>query len=478
MIKGFSRQLKNKSNKEAAFIIIYELLIIFIFSLVMISVISYAALQLRVLRSTAAKEEAFHIAEAGINYYQWRLAHFPTDYQDGTGGPGPYVHDYVDKSTSNVIGRFSLEITQPPLGSTIVTISSTGYLLSNPNTKRTITTRYGIPSLAQYGFLTNSYISVGSASTFYGRFHSNSGIQFNGIATAPVTSARETYTCQTGDGCTGTHNGIWGTASAATQAYWDYPVSSIDFSSITSDLATIRTNAQANGIYLAASGAQGYSLVFNSNATITIYRVNTLRAHASGTDAQGNTHTEDLDYGTSGGSRTQIDGNPNIAGTQAFSMPTNGLVFVEDRTWVEGTVDGRVMVAVGRLPYNPNTAPSILIPNNLVYENQDGTDVLGLIGQKDILLTYYTPTDLDIHAAFIAQNGSFQRYCFGNTLKDTLTIYGSITTSGRAIIYCTGNGGSGYQTRNYTYDSNLLYGPPPAYPLSDDGYQQITWSSN
>jgi hypothetical protein len=142
-------------------------------------------------------------------------------------------------------------------------------------------------------------------------------------------------------------------------------------------------------------------------------------------------------------------------------------------------VDGRAMIAVGRLPYNPATAPSIIIPNNLVYEVQDGTDVLGLISQKDILLGYSTPNNLNIHAAFIAQNGAFQRYCYPNTEKNTLTVYGSITSSGRAAIYssCSGDQ-SGYATRNYTYDSNLLYGPPPAYPLSDDGYQQITWSSD
>jgi hypothetical protein len=461
--------------RNKGFIIIYELIVIFIFSLVMISVITYAALQLRVQRSTEAREEAFHIAEAGINYYQWRLAHYPTDYQDGTGAAGPYVHDYVDKSTSTVIGRYSLEITPPALGSTIVTISSTGYTLANPNNRRTITTRYGIPSLAQYGFLTNSYVQVGSGSTFYGRFHSNSGIQFNGTATAPVTSARATYACQSGDGCSGTHDGIWGSAGPATQAFWDFPVSSIDFSSITSDLAAIRTNAQASGIYLAASGAQGYSIVFNSNATVTIYRVTSLRSHQTGWDVAGNAHNEDIDYLN----RTQIDGNPGVGGVQAFNMPTNGLIFVEDRTWVEGTVDGRAMVAVGRLPYNPATAPSIIIPNNLVYETQDGSDVLGLIGQKDILISYFAPNNLSIHAAFIAQNGAFQRYCYPNTEKDTLTVYGSITSSGRAAIYSTCSGDqSGYPTRNYTYDSNLLYGPPPAYPLSDDGYQQITWSSD
>jgi hypothetical protein len=34
------------------------------------------------------------IAEAGLEYYRWHLAHFPTDLQDGTGHAGPYTVAY------------------------------------------------------------------------------------------------------------------------------------------------------------------------------------------------------------------------------------------------------------------------------------------------------------------------------------------------------------------------------------------------
>ncbi|MEK7451489.1 MAG: hypothetical protein AAB643_01380, partial [Patescibacteria group bacterium] len=42
------------------------------------------------------RSTAFTIAEAGIEYYRWHLAHDSDDYQDGTGQPGPYTHDYYD----------------------------------------------------------------------------------------------------------------------------------------------------------------------------------------------------------------------------------------------------------------------------------------------------------------------------------------------------------------------------------------------
>ncbi len=457
-------------KKQAGSILILEVVLIFIFSLVILGLLSTAVYYFKVVRSTGYREQAFHVAEAGINYYQWHLAHFPTDFQDGTGAAGPYVHNYVDADTQAVLGQYSLVITPPPLGSTIVTIASTGWTVDQPNIKRTITVRYGIPSLAKYGFLTNSDIWVGSSTTFYGDFHSNGGVHYDGTATSPVTSARSTYTCTSSTGCspTQTKAGIWGSAASSTQAYWNYPVPNVDYSSITSDLATIRTSAQSGGLYLAPSGGQGYSVVFQSAGNFRMYRVNTLRSHSSGTDVSGTNHSEDIDYN----GRTELT---TACNPYPCNMPTNGLIFLEDRVWVEGTVNGRAMLVAARLPYNPSTAPNILIPNNLLYLDKSGSHVLGLIAQKDILLTYYVPNNLEINAAFIAQNGSFQRYNFSGSSKNTLTVYGSISSFGQAAVYY---GSSGYSTRNYTYDSNLLYGPPPSFPLSSSNYQQISWSSN
>lgn len=461
-----------KLNRQRGSILVFEVVAIFIFSLVLLALLGYASSQLRLVRSTANRDLAFHIAEAGINYYQWHLAHFPEDYANGTGqncNPcGPYLVDYTDTDTGQVVGQYSLTITPPLVGSTIVTIESTGSTLVNPGVTRTITVRYGIPSLAQYGFLTHSFVRVGAASTFYGSFHSNSGIEFNGTGNAPVTSARQTYTCQGSDGCVGTHPGIWGTAAQATQNFWQFPVPNVDYSSITADLATIKTNAQDSGLYLPPVNPSGYSLVFLNDGTFRVYRVSSLRSHPTGTDVLGQSHSEDIDYN----GRVELN---TVCDPYPCQIPANGLVFVEDEVWVEGTVNGRVMVAAAILPYNPSTSPNIYIPGNITYAAQDGSSALGLIAQKGVVLTYYAPNNLDIHAALIAQNGSFQRYNFPNTLKNMLTVYGSISSFGQAGIFY---GTSGYQIRNYTYDSSLLYGPPPSFPLSASGYEQISWTSN
>ncbi|MEK9180664.1 MAG: hypothetical protein AAB871_00325 [Patescibacteria group bacterium] len=459
-----------QARKHWGNIIIYEVIILFVFSTVMLAVLSYATLQLKVIRSSINREMAFQIAEAGTNYYQWRLSHYPDDYQDGTGAPGPYVHDYIDRDTGQVVGRYSLEITPPLVGSTIVTITSTGYTLANPFQRRTVVTRYGVPSLAQYAFLTNSTVWIGDSESVDGRLHANNGIRFDGTGNAPIQSARDTYTCPSSQGspCPVLQPGIWGSADQTTKNFWEYPVPTVDFSTVTSDLATIKNDAQIDGIYLPPSNRQGYSLVFNNNNTVTVYRVNTLRSHATGWDVNGNAHNEDLDYNGRG-----------LLYTAA--IPANGLIYVEDRTWVEGTIAGRVLVAAARLPYNPSTAPSILIPNNIVYTVKDGSVSLGLIAQKDILVTYYVPNTLEVNAALIAQNGSAQRYYFPGNLKTSITIYGSIMSFGVwTWSWVNGSGviTSGYQNTQTTYDANLLYSPPPNFPLSSSGYQQISWSSN
>lgn len=460
----------NDQSSQSGIVIIYELLIIFIFSTVMVAVVSYSAAQLKAIRSTVNREQAFQIAEAGSNYYQWHLAHFPVDYKDGTGAAGPYVHDYLDKDTNQVIGRFSLDIIPPPPGSTTVTIKSTGYTLANLNQKRTVTARYGIPSLAKFAFLTNSNAWIGPTESVSGALHSNGGIRFDGTGNAPITSAKQTYTCPSSNGspCPTSKNGIWGAAPVTTQNFWQFPVPNIDFSTITSDLATIKSDAQGAGIYLPPSNAQGYSVVFNANGTVTIYKVTSLRAHATGWDVNNAAHNEDLDYNA----RT-------LQFTQA--IPANGLIYIEDRTWVEGTVAGRALVAAAQLPYNAATAPSIIIPNNIVYTAKDGSVELGLIAQQDMLVSFFAPTNLEVDAAMIAQNGSSQRYYFSGDTKNSITIYGSVSSYGVwTWSWVNGSGGilSGYATTNTVYDSNLLYGPPPSFPLSTEGYQQISWTSD
>ena len=301
-------------------------------------------------------------------------------------------------------------------------------------------------------------------------FFSNGGLRFDGTGNAPIMSAKATYTCQSWSGspCPTTENGIWGSAPAATKNFWQFPEPNVDFSSITANLATMKSSAQSAGIYLAPSNADGYSLVFNPAGTVTIYKVTSLQNDPSGQDVNNVTQNNSLDYK-----------NRTLVSTKA--LPAKGIIYIEDNTWVEGTVKGRVMVAAAVLPYNSATAPSIIIPNSIVYAAKDGTNSLGLIGQQNVLVSYLSPNNLEIDAALIAQNGSAERYYWAGNTLNSITIYGATASFGTWTWSWVDGGNnciSGYCNTNTTYDSNLLYSPPPSFPLSSSGYQQISWSSN
>src|SRR5258708_2508560 len=115
-----------------------ELLLFSTITVVLISgFVSLAASFVQLSLRSLNKNQAFAIAEAGIEYYRWHLAHAPADFQDGTGHAGPYLHNYFDKD-GHFLGSFTLDITPPPVGSNLVTIVSTGRVLADSSVQKII----------------------------------------------------------------------------------------------------------------------------------------------------------------------------------------------------------------------------------------------------------------------------------------------------------------------------------------------------
>ncbi|MBI2624283.1 hypothetical protein HYW67_02200 [Candidatus Parcubacteria bacterium] len=413
-------------------------------------------------RAKAAKELALQIAEAGIDYYKWHLAHDSADFQDGTGGPGPYLHDYRDKD-GNLVGQFSLEITPPPVGSSVVQVRSTGWSVSFPQVRRSVLVRVGFPSLVDYAFLTNTDVWIGDTEAVHGKLHANGGIRFDGTDDAPITSAKLTYICKQHHGCGNQERpGIWGDGGPT--SFWQFPVPAQDFNGITIDLANLKTLAQSSGIYLGPSGTVGYRLQLNADRTVSIFRVTGLRPSVIGMDVNGITRVESNDIQT-----TEL--------IETRAIPTSGAIFVEDKVWVDGTVSGYVTIGSGRFPDNPATRTTIVISGNIIYVAKDGTHALGLIAQQNILIPRYSPDQLEIDAAVLAQNGSAQRYYYPGNILDRLVVYGSIITNGVWTWSWVSGGGavvSGYRNTDTTYDANLTYAPPPGFPVGNS-YNQISW---
>ena len=126
-----------KKNKEQGMLTIQIMIIGFTSIILMTGFIFWTDTYVKSVLRSKDNSQAFAIAEAGIEYYRWHLAHSPDDFQDGTGVEGPYIHTYYDKSGVRM-GEFELDITPPTNGTSIVTIESTGRLDYVPGLEKII----------------------------------------------------------------------------------------------------------------------------------------------------------------------------------------------------------------------------------------------------------------------------------------------------------------------------------------------------
>ncbi|HQF57329.1 MAG TPA: hypothetical protein PK831_02375 [Candidatus Magasanikbacteria bacterium] len=399
------------------------------------------------------RNKAFHIAEAGINYYRWHLAHSPNDYQDGTGEIGPYEHEYKDRD-GNVIGYFSLEIIPPLAGSSVVTIRSTGWTISAPKAKRTIQVRVGFPSLTNYSMLSNASLNFGFTTVVHGPVHSNGLIRFDGLTDSWVNS----------------HVRVQG--GGGPKSFWRYPVPAVDFYGVTTDLSAIRDQADAEGIHLTSSGVEGWYLVFQGD-NFDLYKVTSRDCYYG----EGVWRRRRQNYYWEGSIHCHDIGNKIFVNN--YDIPENGAIFIEDNTWVEGVVDGRVSIGVGKFPVQ-EPFKKIYITNNLVYNEKAGDDVIGLMAQGEIIVPYEAPYTMEINAAMFSQFESIYHPYYYQSLRDSLTIFGAqISYEGGGWKYTNNNTAyghvvTGYENTYHSYDANLKYFPPPGFPVGKV-YELISW---
>ncbi|MFC1653534.1 hypothetical protein ACFL1M_01675 [Patescibacteria group bacterium] len=452
-----------KHNRGSATIMV--MIVAMVFSIMLGGLVLFGTTQFNATIRGSAHKKALMLAEAGIQYYRWHLAHDPDDFQDGTGAPGPYIHNYSDPQ-GGVEGTFALSITEPGAGSTIVEIISTGQDDAS-GVKRTIKTLFGKPSLAEYAYLHNSNAWFGTGTTVNGKVMSNGGIRQDGVNTSTIQSAKETYTCGSETGCSPseTKSGIWG--SGGPDNLWEYPVSPVDFDGISVDFSEIKTAAQNEGTYFGPSGNQGYHFEFKDDGTVDVFRVNNTGWRRGYSDEEG---CERLYERIS---------NESLVGN--YSLASKHIFFAEDTVWVNGIVSGRATVVAARFPLDTNET-DIWIHDNLVYDAKDGTNALGVISEDDIFFALDLPQILEVDAALLAQGGRVFRHhystsgCgnYGNAVRDQLVIYGSVISNQKAAWNWGSGPSSGFTERNITYDSNFYLAPPPYFPTGDV-YEFLSW---
>lgn len=459
-MKWLLQKFKNLSFNEKGNILLVVMVFGAIsFGLVVTGIAGYSISENRASKYLSNREQAFQIAEAGVEYYRWHLAHYKNDYQDGTATSGPYIHDYANKD-GEIIGKYSLNIIPPPAGSTIVTVESTGWLNKQTASKRTIRVKFGFPAYTDYAYLTNASVVITTGTIINGKLHSNGGVQFDGTATAQISSALKTYKCKKKNnlGCSDKTSkaGVWGLGGPSN--FFTYPVPSIDIKAVIPKASDIQKGARTSGLYLNSSGKQGYRLQFLENGTINVYKVLSTKC------SKGKGQADDKKEAWFCTDRNLLSAATN------YPIPANGFIYVHDRVWVDGTVEGRATIVNKK-------NKDILLGSNIVYAQKDGTDALGLIAGRDIVITKDAPENMEIDAVLLSMKGNAKRHHYKNNTKTNLLIYGSVITMKSWYwnwIDSKGKKDSGYVTANLTYDANLTYGPPPGFPFGAD-YNLISW---
>ena len=455
-----------------------------VFMVILTSFIGYLVTQVRVSEHRYLLEQSSEIAEAGLNYYRWYLAHYPNDVTNGTGLPGPYTKAYNDPELGP-IGEFSLSISSSTYCGDVASIevTSTGHTYENPTLSRTISARYTQPTVAEYAYIINANVWAGSSQNLIGPYHSNQGIRMDGTNQSTVTSGLSNWTCTATFGCSpsGTRDGVFTTTANSNELLFSFPSPPINFTDITIDLNNILNRAQnAGGTYLPSSGSLGYRITFNGNGTFTARRVTAVRSYPAYSIEQGH-HTErniiqtDVNYGT-------YTINPNCP-----------LIYVADKIWLQGEVDQKVTLAAAGTD-STGANPSIILQGNITYDDPD-TDGLLAIAENNVLIGVDVPDNMTVNGIYIAQTGRFGRndYNYADLPnpsgpldfrpyyeRDSLSINGTIVSNGRVgTQWLSGSTfESGFHDRYSTYDRNLVESPPPLVPNTSDVYDFVDWREN
>ena len=463
-------------QKKAGFLLVLVLVFGAIFFGMIVAFTGYVVTQRQSQEAAYNKERALEIAEAGLNYYKWYLAHYPDDTTNGTGLSGPYVHPYADPEGDD-IGEFSLEIASSTSCGDVyaIDIVSTGYTYEKQNATRTVHGRYARPTVSEYAYIITANVWAGEDRTIVGPYHSNGVIRMDGTNNSTVTSGQESWVCDGSLPCTPSPNGttldaVYGDGDGSD--LWSFPSTPINFTGLTVDLVAMQDKAQnAGGLYLGPSGDYGYRLTFKSDGTVDVYIVDRVYSY--------------LSYTTENGWSTERDTITDDDFYATYTIPSAcAVIYVEDKVWLDGAIKGKVTLAAADVD-TVGVDPSIILNGSVTYADSDSG--LLAVAEKDVLVGLVVPNDMTLKGIFVAQNGHFGRNHYSTSnlsgaydpyvKRSTLTMTGTIVSSGRVGTKWLSNGvySSGFNVRYNSYDRELVADPPPLTPETSDTYQFIEW---
>lgn len=488
--------MRNTDSRGVTVMLVLVFMGIFLFLLG--TILSYTLTQGRYGRALYAREQALNVAEAGLEYYRWFLAHNPSILVNGTGLVSPHTHE-VEDPESGRIGEAEITATANLACGAVqwVDLTSVGTADSAPQFARTLAARYMRPSVAEYSALLNANVWAGSDRVISGPYYSNGGIRMDGQHNSTVQSSQASWLCDGSFGCSPTQsqNGVFGTGSSPALWAWAPDVSSFNFAGIGTNFSTMRTYANTQGILLegdrvrvggvqqggthpsvGGSDQRGYRIIFNSNDTITVYRV-------TGTSAAESQHIDNM--GTWVNDYHTITGE-TLKGTYAISAGCP-IIYSDAKLWIEGVVGGKVtVVAADSGSFNAD----VILQNNITYSSGTGSSGLTTIAERSVLVPLVVPENLTVRGIFVAQSGYFGRNYYTTSgdhdvpsaynsyvQQNTMTTIGTVVSNGRIGTRWTSGGVfvSGFSSRVDTYDRLLAFSPPAFTPAASPDYRIVLW---
>lgn len=479
---------RRQNQNQRGIIIDYVLVFGSIFLMLLSALLGFILLQLRSANIRVDWNESLNIAEGGMNYYRWCL-------NNGVEANCVGQHEYYD-ADGNDIGKFNVTSVATAYcglpGQRKIEVQ--GWTAKFPDYKRTVAVNYAQRSVAQYSYILNSDVWVGNDHVIHGPYHSNGGVRMDGSNQSLMTSAAiingvGEWECTDSFGCDPCPTGagqcrtagnhcycpdIFSTTANPNPSLFQFPVPPFDFNAIAIDLATIKDKAQhAGGIYLPKSktlnnNGKGYHLKFRDDGSVQVYVV----TGTSRTWACDNDCTRQSDY--------QYDyftiSSEYLYNTYTIPVACSA-IFAEDNIWPEGVIKGKVALASANLVDN-NAYTDAILNGNITYAHSDGTDGLSLVAERNVLIGPDSPDNMELYGIFSTGiSGHFGRNYYENNIKDSLTIYGSVISSGRVgTRWTSGNQMvSGYNQRETYYDQAQVNDPPPFIGHISPDYKIVSW---
>ncbi|HEY5505989.1 MAG TPA: hypothetical protein VIK83_00700 [Coriobacteriia bacterium] len=409
-VNGGPQPRRRSDDGMALAIVVGMTAILFILSTMLLSLTVY---QSTASQRVVARVQAFNIADAGVNAYLYELRHDP-DY-------------YV--TTPTLIARTregSWTVTASPPSATqpYLTLRSLGSLTSREASRVVIAT-VRFPTFADYMFLEDCDIGIGSGALVNGKVHSNHNVSNSGRITGLATAY-------------GSFSN--GSSGRTDQGFLQGPtnVAYVPFNDVKAVMDEMKAIAERSGArgYAgpAAAGKQGYEIVISG----TTYVRKTVTGF------------------TSNGYSVATDG-------VTYALPTAGILYFDDDIWVRGSYGLSLTIA---------SSANIYIVGNLQPASAGSNTTLGLIAENNVSVPgQYTvvPDTMLVQAALLARTGSVTSTS-GSRQKASLTINGSLADMQYGVF------SGAFARRTYTYDSRLDLYPPPMYPaVHTDSLKVQSW---